>query len=94
MPRISLSQYHLCQNFPNPFNPSTQISYSIPQSGFVSLKMYNTLGQEIQTLVNKSQVAGKYTISFDAQNLSSGIYFYKLQVGSSFVQTKKMILMR
>jgi len=93
IPGIRLSQYHLYQNFPNPFNPSTKISYSIPQSDFVSLKIYNTLGQEIQTLVNKSQVAGKYTISFDAQNLSSGIYFYKLQVGRNFVQKKKMILM-
>jgi photosystem II stability/assembly factor-like uncharacterized protein len=86
--------FNLYQNFPNPFNPVTKISYSLPQSGLVRLKIYNVLGQEIQTLVNKFQKAGEYNVDFEAKNLSSGIYFYKLQVGSDYVQTKKMILMR
>jgi hypothetical protein len=84
----------LTQNYPNPFNPLTKISYSISQSDFVSLKIYNLLGQEIQTLVNKFQTTGNYTVNFNAENLSSGIYFYKLQVGEKISETKKMILMR
>jgi hypothetical protein len=84
----------LKQNYPNPFNSSTKILYSLPGSDFVILKVYNVLGQEIQTLVYKFQKSGDYTISFDGQNLSSGIYFYKLQIGNDFIETKKMILMR
>ena len=82
------------QNYPNPFNPTTQISYSLLKSDFVSLKIYNTLGQEIQTLVNEYEITGVHTVRFDSKNLSSGIYFYRLQVGNNFIQTKKMILMR
>ena len=92
--KIPLEKFALIQNYPNPFNPSTKISYSIPKSDFVSLKIYNMLGQHIQTLVNRFQKSGDYTINFDAQNLAGGIYFYKLQVGSNFVQAKRMILMR
>ncbi len=88
------AEFSLAQNYPNPFNPSTKISYSIPKPGLAILKIYNGLGQEIQTLVNKYQRPGNYTINFNAQNLSSGIYFYKLQVGNSFEETKKMLLMR
>lgn len=87
-------QYRLAQNYPNPFNPSTNISYSIPTSDFVSLKVYDVLGKEIKTLRNELQQAGTYSIHFDKRELSSGIYFYRLQVGSSFGQTKKMLLMR
>ncbi len=89
-----LSDYVLNQNYPNPFNPSTKISYSIPKPDLVILKIYNSLGQYIQTLVNKYQRAGEYTVNFNVQNLSSGIYFYKLQVGNSFKETKKMLLMQ
>jgi hypothetical protein len=86
--------YILEQNYPNPFNASTRITYSIQQAGFVSLKIYNILGQEIQMLVNKFQKTGDYSVSFDAENLSSSIYFYKLQIGDDFLQTKKMLLIR
>jgi photosystem II stability/assembly factor-like uncharacterized protein len=87
-------KFELSQNYPNPFNPATKISYSLAKSGLVRLKIYNILGQEIQTLVNQFQRAGEYQITFDAKHLATGIYFYKLQVGSDYVQTKKMILMR
>ncbi len=85
--------YKLSQNFPNPFNPSTIIEYSIPNSTNVRLSVYNSLGQKVATLLNKKQRAGKHEVQFDASNLSSGIYFYKLQSGK-FVSTKKMILLR
>ncbi len=83
----------LYQNFPNPFNPLTEISYSIQKADFVTLKIYNMSGQEIQTLVNKFQEAGSYSITFNANKLSSGIYFYKFQAGDDYIKTKKMILM-
>lgn len=83
----------LLQNYPNPFNPSTNINYSIPQSGLVSLKVYDALGREVATLINEEKTAGTYNLQFNATNLSSGIYFYKLQTGS-FVDTKKMILIK
>jgi hypothetical protein len=86
-------KFELYQNYPNPFNPETIISYSITQPDFVMLKIYNILGQEIQTLVDNFQKAGDYIINFDARNLASGIYLYKLQVGD-FTQTKKMILLK
>jgi hypothetical protein len=89
-----LASPFLYQNYPNPFNPSTKITYSIAKSNLVILKIYNSLGEEIQTLVNKYQRAGNHTVNFNVQNLSSGIYFYKLQVGSSFEKTRKMVLMR
>jgi aminopeptidase N len=84
----------LLQNYPNPFNLSTTIKYSTRQSDFVSLKIYNMIGQEIQSLVNEFQNAGEYTVCFDANNLSSGIYFYVLQVGNHFAETKKMTLIK
>lgn len=86
--------YDLKQNYPNPFNPSTKISYSILQSNFIILKVYNILGQEIQTLVSKFQTAGDFTVDFNAKNLPSGIYIYKLQVGDKVSETKKMLVMR
>jgi hypothetical protein len=86
-------EFELYQNFPNPFNPSTIIKYSIPTSEFVSLIVYDMLGKEVATLVNEEQSAGNYEVDFNAAGLSSGIYFYKLTAGS-FVETKKMILMR
>ncbi len=83
----------LQQNYPNPFNPTTNISFSIPANTFVTLKIYDVLGREITTLVNDILSAGNYTNSFNAENLSSGIYFYKLEAGG-FIQTKKMVLIR
>jgi hypothetical protein len=83
----------LAQNYPNPFNPSTKINYQISQNDFVSLKVYNVLGNEVATLVNEVKPAGNYEVTFDARSLSSGTYFYKLQAGS-FVETKKMMLLK
>ncbi len=83
----------LKQNYPNPFNPSTQINYSIPSAQKVTLKVYDELGKEVTTLVNGEQAAGNYTVDFNASDLASGVYFYRLQAGS-FIQMKKMILMK
>jgi Secretion system C-terminal sorting domain len=85
--------YSLSQNYPNPFNPSTKINYELPKSGLVTLKVYNILGQEVATLFHGFQNAGKYIATFDAGNMASGIYFYRLQSGN-FNITKKMILMK
>ncbi len=89
-----LSNFRLNQNYPNPFNPSTQISYSIPNANFVALKIYDVLGKEVQTLVDNFQEKGTYFINFDASQLSSGIYFFKLQAGNDLVETRKMLLLR
>jgi hypothetical protein len=87
------SDFILEQNYPNPFNPSTKIRYSIPENSFITLKVFNLLGEEIETLVNSEQSAGVYEATFDASELSSGIYFYTLSTKNS-VNTKKMILVR
>lgn len=87
------TSYILNQNYPNPFNPSTKISYDIPVNGFVTLKVFDVLGKEVSTLVNENKTAGKYIIDFDASNLSSGIYFYRITV-NGFTDIKKMILVR
>ncbi len=81
------------QNYPNPFNPSTTIRYQLPFAGNVSLKVYDVLGREVMTLVNRRQEAGAYNFTLNAASLSSGIYFYRLQSGN-FVQTKKMMLVK
>jgi len=86
-------EFTLDQNFPNPFNPNTLIKYSIPNSSQVSLKIFNTLGQEMETLVNEEKQVGTYEVNWNASNLQSGVYFYRLQAGS-FVQTRKMILLK
>jgi len=85
--------YSLSQNYPNPFNPSTTIEYSIPTEGFVTLKLYNLLGQEVATLIEAKQPAGKYVVTFDASNLPTGLYFYRIASGK-FVETRKMLLIR
>ncbi len=87
------SNYLLQQNYPNPFNPSTTISFSIPTSEFVTLKVYDLLGREIATLVNENLSAGSYSYNFDAKNLTSGVYLYKLQAGK-YSEIKKMMLIR
>lgn len=89
-----LNKYELHANFPNPFNTSTKIQYSIPNSNFVTLSIYDILGRKIETLVSKFQNADTYSIDFDARNLSNGIYFCKLQAGNDFVETKKMLLIK
>ena len=85
--------YKLEQNFPNPFNPTTTISYSVPKESFVSLQVYDILGNEISTLVNEKKPQGYYNIEFNAKDLPSGIYFSRIQAGS-FVAVKKMILLK
>ena len=87
------NQFILEQNFPNPFNPTTTIQYSIPQSGNVQLKIYNLLSEEIATLVDDYKDAGRYEVRFDAYNLSSGIYYYRI-ISGSIVQIRKMVLIR
>jgi hypothetical protein len=85
--------FFLEQNYPNPFNPSTTIKYSIPTSEFVTLKVYDVLGNEVANMVNEEKSAGTYELKFDAVSLVSGIYFYKLKSGN-FIETKKMILLK
>jgi hypothetical protein len=93
--------YQLAQNYPNPFNPSTSISFTLPVSAFVSLKIYNILGNEVTTLVNQLVQAGKHEVKFDATGLPSGVYLYTLRAGDpatgsgqAFIETKKMLLMK
>jgi len=88
-----LTAYSLSNNYPNPFNTSTTIKYSVPKIEFVTLKVYDVLGNEITTIVNKEYSAGNYEVEFDATSLSSGIYFYRIQAGA-FVETKKMVLIK
>jgi len=85
------SAYNLQQNYPNPFNPATMISYSIKEEGLVTLKIYDVLGKEIATLVNENKPEGNYEVEFDASQLPSGMYIYKMQSGS-FSNVKKMLL--
>lgn len=89
----TIKEYELAQNYPNPFNPSTTIRYQLPQDGMVTLKIYDILGAEVANLVNEEKVAGKYEVNFNASNLSSGIYIYKLKAGE-YVNSKKMILLK
>ncbi len=85
--------YVLEQNYPNPFNPSTIIRFSMPEESFVTIKVFNTLGEEITTLISENIIAGNYEVEFDASKLPSGIYFYKLQ-SETFIEAKKMVLMK
>ncbi len=86
-------EYNLEQNFPNPFNPTTKISWQSPVSGWQTLKVYDVLGKEVATLVNEYKPRGRYEVEFDASHLSSGVYFYQLRAGE-YVEIKKMILMK
>jgi len=86
-------KFELMQNYPNPFNPSTNIEFRISDRVFVSLRVYNILGDEITTLINEEKQSGVYEAVFNASGLASGMYLYKLHVGS-FFETKKMILMK
>ncbi len=90
--------FSLSQNYPNPFNPTTNIKFSIPSQGLVTLKVYNTLGKEVSGLVNNTLNAGTYEVNFNASNLSSGIYYYKINFtnieGKNFSDTKKLMLVK
>jgi len=87
------SEFNLEQNYPNPFNPSTKIKFILPEENFVSLKIFDVLGNEITTLVNETKPAGEYVVDFNAADLVSGIYFYSIQAGS-FLQTKKLMILK
>jgi len=87
------TKFELSQNYPNPFNPTTVISYALPYAANVSLKVYNTLGQQVAVLENAFKQAGVYKVNFDASKLSSGVYIYTLRAGA-FTASKKMILIR
>jgi hypothetical protein len=91
---IAPTGFTLYQNYPNPFNPKTTIEYEVPEKSFVTIKIYDILGREVQTLVNNEEkVRWKYKLTFDASTLASGVYFYRLQAGS-FVETKKMVVLK
>ncbi len=87
------SDFYLSQNYPNPFNPATVISYGIPKSGLVTIKISNTLGEEVAVLVNEFKSAGKYQIDFNAKNLSTGLYIYSIQY-NNLIFSKKMLLLK
>lgn len=85
--------FYLSNNYPNPFNPSTQIAYSVPRPGYISLKVYNMLGQEVATLFEGVQRAGNHLATFDGRGLASGVYFYQLKA-NNFVGTKRLMLLK
>jgi hypothetical protein len=93
---ITPKAYALYQNYPNPFNPSTMINFSLATDSRVTLKVFNVLGQEVATLLNKNMVAGLHEINFDASNINTGVYLYRIEAsgidGTNFVDIKKMIL--
>jgi|GEM_PF-6412549 len=88
-----LKKYRLGQNYPNPFNPRTTIEYQLPQKVTVSLKIFDTNGQEVSTLVKEVQAQGRHEVAFDGSALTSGVYFYQLRAGD-IIQTKKLILLK
>ncbi len=92
-PVNKLKDFSLSQNYPNPFNPSTNISFSLAHPSFITLKVYDVLGKEVASLIDEEKSPGTYDINFNAQNLSSGVYYYRIKAGS-FSETRKMILMK
>ena len=88
-----ITEYALHQNYPNPFNPETSITFDLVESGVVTLKVYNLMGQEVAALVNRSMDAGRHVVAFDAANLPSGLYMYKLEA-NGFSDQKKMLLLK
>ena len=91
--KLSNKTFTLYQNYPNPFNPTTTITYSLPKSSMVTLKIYDLLGREVTTLVNEEKHSGTYKVTWNAQNIPSGVYFYRLTAGA-YSQVNKMILMK
>jgi hypothetical protein len=96
-----LTDFQLQQNYPNPFNPVTTIEFDLPKSSEVTLKVFNILGEEVATLLSASLLAGTHSLEWDASNLASGVYLYRLQAGDpsqnagqGYVETRKMVLMR
>jgi hypothetical protein len=91
--REAPSTFRLYDNYPNPFNPSTTIEFTLPHAGFATLKVYNILGEEVATLIAKEHPAGTFKTAWDASRVSSGTYLYRLTAGN-LVQTKRMLLVR
>ncbi len=89
-----VTEYALHQNYPNPFNPSTNLVFDVVAENVVNLTVYNAMGQEVASLVNGTMAAGRHTVSFDAANLTSGLYFYTVKIGNEFTATKKMLLVK
>ncbi len=87
------TEYSLSQNYPNPFNPSTVIKYALPQAGYVTLTVFNLLGEKVATLVNEDMSAGTHSVEFNASDLSSGLYIYTIKA-SGFINSQKMVLMK
>ncbi len=87
------SSFSMEQNYPNPFNPSTNIQFALPQSGYITLEIYSVTGERVDVLISEELNAGKYNYEWNGSNLTSGIYFYRLNAGS-FVETRKMILLK
>ena len=92
-PSVPSDDYKLYQNYPNPFNPATKISFKINKEGFVYLSVFNLVGQEVSVLVYENKKPGVYEVEFDAQDLPSGVYLYKLQI-NGYVSVKRMTLIR
>ncbi|MCL4538054.1 MAG: T9SS type A sorting domain-containing protein [Bacteroidetes bacterium] len=88
-----IKDFELSQNYPNPFNPTTVIDYTIPKDAHVTLKIYDVLGREVETLINENEQVGRYRVNFDGARLASGVYFYRLAAGSHVI-TKKMLLLK
>ncbi|MFC2088910.1 T9SS type A sorting domain-containing protein [Calditrichota bacterium] len=86
-------KFALKQNYPNPFNPSTKIKYDLPKSSKVKIEVFNLIGQKIKTLLNKHTPAGSHEVEFNGTDISSGVYFYKIET-EKFIDTKKMVLLR
>jgi hypothetical protein len=93
IPSETPAEFALDQNYPNPFNPTTNIEYAVPADGRVILTIYNSLGQEVETLVDDRMTAGRYIATWDAKGIAGGTYFYRMQAGST-VLTKKMVLLK
>ena len=86
------TEYILTQNYPNPFNPATKIDFSLPKDSDVELTVYNILGQQVEVLINGFRNAGTYELTWDASNLPSGVYIYRLETGSNVISKKMMLL--
>ena len=84
----------LVKNYPNPFNPTTNIDYKLPITNFVNLSIYNVSGQKVATLVSEKQQAGRFVVEWNAGRFASGVYYYQLFTGTGFIQTKKLVLLK
>jgi hypothetical protein len=92
--RGTVTEYALRQNYPNPFNPTTNIEFDVVTASHVTLNVFNTEGQQVASLVDREIAAGRHSVNFDGQNLTSGVYFYSISIGNSFSATRKMLLVK